>query len=298
MGHKVACREGGGGLGAGSFRLISPSAHGASFQFDAVSVVEQTVEDGVGDGGVADGVMPEFQGELTGHERGAATLAVVEDFQEVTVLGILKFFHAPVVDDQQSRLLELTGQPREAAVDVGRSELPEQLGGDIVTDPMAISTGLLAHGASEERFARARGSGNDDALVIADPLRTGQLFDLSALQPANRAEVDVFETGRQLEFRLAHPAFQGAVFAPSPLPVHKQAKAFVKRQFRHARLLALLLVRRCHSVEFHRVQLALRLFIQHGPPAFLLFVVPHNTGRLEHSDDASGTDWRPARLRP
>ncbi len=38
-------------------------------------------------------------------ERGPDTLAVVEDFQQVAILRLIELFRAPVVNDQQVRLL-------------------------------------------------------------------------------------------------------------------------------------------------------------------------------------------------
>ena len=45
--------------------------------------VEESVEDGVAEGGVADDVVPVVDGDLAGEERAAASIAVVEDFEEV-----------------------------------------------------------------------------------------------------------------------------------------------------------------------------------------------------------------------
>ena len=48
-----------------------------------MGLVDQAVENRIGKGGVADAVVPVFEGELTGHEGGAATVAVFEDFEQV-----------------------------------------------------------------------------------------------------------------------------------------------------------------------------------------------------------------------
>ena len=46
-------------------------------------VVEQTVEDGVAEGGIANDIVPVLDGDLAGEERAAAGVAVVEDIEEV-----------------------------------------------------------------------------------------------------------------------------------------------------------------------------------------------------------------------
>jgi hypothetical protein len=53
-----------------------------------VGVVDEAVEDGVGEGGVAEDVVPVVEGELAGDERGAFAVAIVEHFEEVATLGI------------------------------------------------------------------------------------------------------------------------------------------------------------------------------------------------------------------
>lgn len=52
-----------------------------------VGVVHQAVEDDVGQGGVADHVVPLLDGDLAGDEGGAAAVAVLENLQEVDALA-------------------------------------------------------------------------------------------------------------------------------------------------------------------------------------------------------------------
>jgi hypothetical protein len=46
------------------------SSHGTSFELDVVSVVNEAIQDGIGEGGVGDVVVPVIDGELAGHESG------------------------------------------------------------------------------------------------------------------------------------------------------------------------------------------------------------------------------------
>ena len=55
-----------------------------------MGVVNEAVEDGVAEGGVADHVVPVLQGELAGDEGGAPAVAVVEDLQEIAALGVVQ----------------------------------------------------------------------------------------------------------------------------------------------------------------------------------------------------------------
>ena len=58
------------------------------------------VEDGVGQGWVAGGLVPVLDGKLAGDDCGGAAVAVFEDFQEVTALRGGQEGKAPIVEDQ------------------------------------------------------------------------------------------------------------------------------------------------------------------------------------------------------
>ena len=57
--------------------------HEGSFQVDAVGAMNQAVEDGVGDGGIADALMPVSDGELTGQDGRTGATAVFDHLQEI-----------------------------------------------------------------------------------------------------------------------------------------------------------------------------------------------------------------------
>jgi hypothetical protein len=60
--------------------LCSGPTHAFSFELDAVSVVNETIEDGVGVSGIADNFVPAVDGKLGSDHRGAASVAFLEDF--------------------------------------------------------------------------------------------------------------------------------------------------------------------------------------------------------------------------
>jgi hypothetical protein len=68
--------------------------------------VNETVEDGIGDGGLADVGVPSVDGELSGNESGPASVAVFEDFKEVAALLVRERGDAPVVNDEDIGLGE------------------------------------------------------------------------------------------------------------------------------------------------------------------------------------------------
>ena len=75
-------------------------AHRIAVQLDAVGVVNESVKDAVGQGGIADLFVPFGHGQLRGEDGGARLIAVFGDFPEVAAFAFVHGSHSPVVDDQ------------------------------------------------------------------------------------------------------------------------------------------------------------------------------------------------------
>ena len=73
-------------------------AHGIATHLDTMSVVNQTIEDAVGGGGIADLFVPARHRELGGEDRRAGLVTILADFPEVAALGLAHWSHGPVVD--------------------------------------------------------------------------------------------------------------------------------------------------------------------------------------------------------
>ena len=57
-------------------------SHAVSLEGKAVGVVDEAVEDRVGDGGVGDDLVPMLDRHLTGDDSRPALVAIVDDFEE------------------------------------------------------------------------------------------------------------------------------------------------------------------------------------------------------------------------
>jgi hypothetical protein len=66
-------------------------------EIELVRVVDEAVQDGVGDGGVADPLVPAFAGKLAGDHRGSGAVAVFEDLEQVMPLGFTAAVSGSVV---------------------------------------------------------------------------------------------------------------------------------------------------------------------------------------------------------
>jgi hypothetical protein len=73
-------------------------------QIDAIGVVNDAVEDGVGERGNPDQVMPAVHGNLAGDDERALVVAILDDFEQIARLIGGERFGGP----QSSRMSSLT----------------------------------------------------------------------------------------------------------------------------------------------------------------------------------------------
>lgn len=66
-------------------------------------VVHQAIQNGVGQGGIADDWVPFGDGQLARHQGGALVVSVFEDLEEVFALLFGQRREAPVVQEQEVR---------------------------------------------------------------------------------------------------------------------------------------------------------------------------------------------------
>ena len=155
-GSCATSRSGGGvaGLALGGLSL-APLAHAVAGELDAVSVVEQAIEDGVGVSRVADELVPIVDRDLTGDDGRAAAVAGLEDLEKIVTSGGIERCEAPVVEDEQLDAAEHAQQPSIAAVATGEREIGEQLWHALVEHRSVIAAGLVAERTSEPALADA-----------------------------------------------------------------------------------------------------------------------------------------------
>src|SRR5882672_8556925 len=93
-----------GGVGVKLFALSGVFwwlAQELAVEGEAVRGVDEAVVDRIGDCRIDDHLVPEIEGELTGYDRGAAAVAIVDDFEQVAALLRGQRRDRPVVEDQE-----------------------------------------------------------------------------------------------------------------------------------------------------------------------------------------------------
>ena len=67
-------------------------------EFDPVRVVDDPVEDGVGQRRVADDLVPAVDRHLAGDDQRAGAVAILDDLQQIALLFGEQRFRAPIVE--------------------------------------------------------------------------------------------------------------------------------------------------------------------------------------------------------
>jgi hypothetical protein len=164
-------------------------------QADLVGAMDQPIEDGVGHGGIADVVVPLFDGKLAGDEGGTHADAIVEDFEQIGSLARANGCDGEVVDHEQVNLGDGGEAFTEAAIGMTDTELIEQPWGAQVQRGEPLPACLLSEGAGEPRLAGAGGAVEQEVLRVTYPVAAGEAGDLVAIETAPGTEVDVFDAG-------------------------------------------------------------------------------------------------------
>ncbi len=106
--------------------------------------MNETVEDGVGESGLADDVVPFIDRQLTGDERRACAVTVLDDFHQVAALAGAEPIRSPIIEDQQIAFGERAEEPWEAAIAVSQFEIGEEPWHTGIDNSVIITAGLLA----------------------------------------------------------------------------------------------------------------------------------------------------------
>ena len=69
--------------------------------------MHETIEDRVSEGGLAQVRMPVGDRWLAGHDGRAPIEAIIEDFQDIALGGLIQYGQSPVIEDQHVEVGEL-----------------------------------------------------------------------------------------------------------------------------------------------------------------------------------------------
>jgi hypothetical protein len=173
--------------------FASGAAQAVAGQLDAMRIVDEAVQDGVGVSGVANDLMPGRQGELGGDDRRPAAVSLLENFEQIVTGAGVEGFEAEVVENEQIGAADGFDEARMAAVASGERQVLAELWPTMIEDGAIVATGFLADGAGQPALADAGRTDQGQIVVGVDPFGLGELLEQGAVETSGGAIVDIFD---------------------------------------------------------------------------------------------------------
>ena len=152
--------------------------------------MNETVQDGVGIGRIADDFVPTVYWKLGGNHRGTASVAFLEDFQEIVPGGGVERLQAPVIENEQIGAAQVAQKTRMASVATRQGEGLEEPRHALIEDRAVVATRLVAERRGQPALADAGWADERQIVVGVDPwnvrlLRMRPMMFLCSLLPSN-----------------------------------------------------------------------------------------------------------------
>src|SRR5271166_2588008 len=241
-----------------------PLAQALAGQIDAIGVVNDAVEDGVGERGNADQVMPAVHGNLAGDDERAFVVAILDDFEQIARLVGRERFGSPIIQDEQFDAREGPQEPGVARIPMGDGQIGEEPGGAGVENGHVFSARLLAEGAGEPALAQAARPGHEQIATLGDPVTSGELEEERAVEPAGALIVDVLDAGRMTQLSDPGARFELLLSAQRQLVFEQQTEPFGMIEAARFMFVFEFLEPFGQAVEAEGVQLVERGMSEHG----------------------------------
>lgn len=204
----------------------APFAQALAGEFDPISVVDDTVEDGVGNCRYADQVVPAINGNLAGDDEGAGVVAVLDNFQEIARLVGIERFGPPVVEDQQFGAGDRAQQPAVTSVAMSDREVGKEPRHAVIEDRDVLPASFLAERAGEPALAEPARPGDQQIAALSEPVAGGEFEKERAVEPALALVIHVFDAGRMTQTRGARARFEAFLSPQRRFVFEQQAEPF------------------------------------------------------------------------
>jgi len=243
--------------------------------------MNEAVEDGICECGVAYGFVPVVNRELACDDGGGATVAVFEDFQEVTALWGGEDGQAPIVDDQHIHSGDGFKDAFMATVTAGKREGFEHARGPLIEDGPPIPASLVTQCAGNPTFAKAGRTSYQQVLMPGDPTAIRKMGHDTAVKPTRRAQVQILDAGILAQGGELQP--RGELFAVtlSGLAVDQQAESVLEREVVKGARPSLLFQRLGNAGQAESQQSVMGGMGQHFGPFSVIIAAATDVGVLE-----------------
>ena len=175
---------------------------------------------------LADDGMPLIDRDLAGKDGGAATVAFLNDFQQIVAGLSVDGFQGEVVQDQQLDAEQRAAEPGVTAIALGQSQISEHFVGALIKNGLLVAARLVSQRASEPGFTNAGRTADDQVVVFINPFADDEGLEQRSIQAARRAVIDVLDGGLMAQAGIAQPADQFLVGAVCGFAIQQQSQPF------------------------------------------------------------------------
>ena len=126
--------------------LTGELAHRFASECESQGVMNDAVQDGIGEGWILNLLMPVWDRELGGKETGSSAIAVIEEIENVPSMVGGHLISEPFVENDQLNGGELFAKFRERAIRLGKVEFSDQVSRFDVAERMALLAEMIRQG--------------------------------------------------------------------------------------------------------------------------------------------------------
>ena len=161
--------------------------------------MHQSVQDAIGNGRIADLLMPVGNRHLRSQDHGAALITVIADLQKVASFAVLQRSHGEVVQHEQVDAGELQQEPPDAAVHVRHRQVSKQFSRSFVQHRKAVPASFVSQCAPQPTLSDSSRADQQDVMILPHPFAGRQSTHELSVQPARMLVVDVFDGSALLQ---------------------------------------------------------------------------------------------------
>jgi hypothetical protein len=157
-------------------------------------------------------------------------VTIFEELQEIPALFVGQGGYPPVIQGEQIGFRQGGQELGITPIPFGDLKILEETGETEIADRVAFTAGLMGQGTGQEGFSASRGAGNENIVVLSDPVAGTQLGDQGLIQAAGMAEVDLLQGRLLAQPGLMETGFHSAVLPFSHFPIDQQTQAFFEAE--------------------------------------------------------------------
>lgn len=229
-----------------------------------MGVVDEAVEDGVGEGGLIDVGVPFRDGQLTGDDGGGLAIAIVEDFEEIAFYLIAERREAKVVDDQELYLGEAPEESAFLLESLCFGEFVHEARETEISNREVLAARSVGEGAGDVALPHAGGAADEDIESLLDPAEVYEPGPEPAVDTSGGALIDILDGGVLGQLGPAQTLGQAIAEPLHSLVIEKEPQALIEGHGLEVGALALLFEGSGHAAKTEILKGLIQRLSQHA----------------------------------